>query len=89
LEGGGRDLSSEVYSATITATQKCSGVKLILIVTTSKDPTCEKKILKFLAGMNPHFPPTLEQFLHQIKEDEMGGACSTAGRDKKHVQNFD
>jgi len=25
----------------------------------------------------------------QIKEDEMGRACSLYGRDEKHIQNFD
>jgi hypothetical protein len=23
-----------------------------------------------------------------VKEDEMGGACSTHGRDEKYIQNF-
>jgi hypothetical protein len=26
--------------------------------------------------------------LHQIKGDEMGGSCSTHGKDEKCVQNF-
>lgn len=35
-----------------------------------------------------HLADQLHKFYNQIKKDEMGGTCSTRGRDEKSIQNF-